>query len=460
MPPLVGSVLASSRALQRNSIPIVFPSDWKNLKGPVFDWYRALPCQHINRLQIRKDSSGAVPHRFIVAHLTDGSVQRFDRRPKSKNSGEILAAGIFGSSTIEAVDEIEAVESSAWPSLEKETKCEVDLNLGESMDILTVLSACYGISRDASAHNYALLQFNCYFFSWTILAIVARHKIPNSIPSADQIYDRLQPRLQSLTGTLAGELSRAVMQAALDTITAVRHEAGTWTIWKGSNWIDKIIWSLPMSVFRFLMKNLMALRLHPSLKPHIQKQLFSALGSKLQLMLESKLHAHLIPDNVTQEVSQARFAEGHPGNEAQFSALWNAAIYAALEAVYRSAHGKIPDGAITRETIFDDAWCTARDSALLAAQAVVRDTGPKLNNRKRDVMWVKVWEAWGPAWGAAQARARGTVLTSVNNMANALVDSVVGAIILEIGGSHLSLAPVKVDVEVSVNPSLFQIWLA
>ncbi|KAG8771620.1 hypothetical protein FRC12_003492 [Ceratobasidium sp. 428] len=256
-----------------------------------------------------------------------------------------------------------------------------------------------------------------------------------------------------------------------------------------------------MSVFRFLMKNLMSLRLHPSLKPHIQKQLFSALGPKLQLMLESKLHAHLIPDNVhnslwfsevrhiaehairaeitntvwdviwdtvggtgsgidmfqvTQEVSQARFAEGHPGNEAQFSALWNAAIYAALEAVYRSARGKIPDGVITRETIFDDAWCTARDSALLAAQAVVQDTGPKLNNPKRDVMWEKVWEAWGPAWGAAQARARGTVLTSVNNMANALVDSVVKAIILEIAGSHLSLSPVKVDLEVSINSSLFQ----
>ncbi|KAG8723829.1 hypothetical protein FRC09_001590 [Ceratobasidium sp. 395] len=423
----IGSVLASSRALQRNSIPIVFPSDWKDLKGPVFDWYRALPCQHINGLQIRKDSSGAIPHRFI-------------------NSGEILAAGIFGSSAIEAVDEIEAVELSAWPNLEKETRCEVDLNLGESMDILTVLSACYEVSRDASAHNYALLQFNCYFFSWTILAIVARRGIPNSIPSADQIYDRLQPRLQFLTRTLAGELSHAVMQAALDTITAVRREAGTWTIWKGSNWIDKIIWSLPMSVFRFLMKNLMFLRLHPSLKPHIQKQLFSALGPKLQLMLQSKLHAHLIPDNVhnslwfsevrhivehairaettntiwdviwntvgrtglgidmfqvTQEVSQARFAEGHPGNEAQFSALWNAAIYVALGAVYRSAHGEVPGGAITRETIFDDAWCTARDSALLAAQAIVQDTEPKLNNPKRDVMWEKVWEAWGPAWGAA-----------------------------------------------------------
>ncbi|KAG9122060.1 hypothetical protein FRC07_001716 [Ceratobasidium sp. 392] len=496
--PLINSVLSSSRAVREKTVPIIFPSGWDGLKGPVFDWYRGLPCQHINRLQIRRDSSGAVPHRFIVARLADGSIQRFDRRPKSKNSGEILVAGFFNTSTVEAVDEIEAVETEDWADLEKDTKCEVDLDLEGDMDILTLLSACYGISCDDSAHNYALLQFNCYFFSWTILAIVARHKVPSSIPDADHIFNRLKPRLSSLTTTLAGELSRTVMQAALDTITAVRREAGTWTIWKGSNWIDKIIWSLPMSVFRFLMQNLMELRLHPNLKPHIQGQLYSALEPELRSMLESKLHAHLIPANihnslwfsevqhvveraikaeiintvwdiiwdtiggagskidvfqVARDISRARFAEGHPGNEAQFSALWNAAIYAALGAIHKSAHGKVPDETAARGDIFDEAWFAARDAALLAAQAIVEDTGPTLNNHKRDVMWVKVWEAWGPAWGAAQARARDTVLASVDNMTSALVGSVVEAIILEIGGSHLRLAPVKVNVDVCLNLS-------
>ncbi|KAG8683629.1 hypothetical protein FRC09_015949 [Ceratobasidium sp. 395] len=486
------SVASSSRALQRNVTPIVFPSDWDRLEGPTFDWYRGLSCRHIHRLQIRKDSSGAVPHRFIVTHLTNGSIQRFDRRPKSKNSGEILAAGIFNASTIDAVDEIEAVELSAWSSLEKETKCEVDLDLEGSVDILTVLSACYGISRDESAHKYALLQFNCYFFSWTILAIVARHKIPSSIPTANQIYDRLQPRFASLTITLAGELSKVVMKAALDTITAFGHEVPYLTTWKGSNWTDRAIWAMPMTVMRFFLRHIMAMRIHPNLKPHIQKQLFSELGPKLRLMLESRLHAHLNPANVhdflwfsevqnvvegairdeisntiwdvvfdtvggassgidvfqiAREVSQDRLREGHGGNEAQFSALWSAALYACLRAIRESAHGKVPDGIMTRESIFDEAWHAARDSALLAAQAAVRDTGPQLNNRGRDAMWEKIWEVWDPVWEAAQASARGAVLASVNNMANALVGSVVEAIILEIGGPQLRLAPVRLQLE-------------
>ncbi|KAG9085393.1 hypothetical protein FRC06_003632 [Ceratobasidium sp. 370] len=443
---------------------------------------------------IRKDSSGAVPHRFIVAQLTDHSIQRFDRRPKSKNSGEIVAAGFFQTSTIEADDEIEMVEPSTWPSLEQQTACEVDIDLEGDTNILAILSACYGISRDNYAQNYALLQYNCYFFSWTILAVVARYKIPNSIPHADQVFHRLQLRLSSLTVALAGQLSQVVMKAALDTVTAFSREVGYMTMMRGSNWVDRIIWSMPISVMRFVMRSLMAFRLHPNLKPHIQKQLFSELAPKLRLMLESKLHAHLIPANIhdslwlsevqqvvgsairaeitntlwdviwdtvggagsgidifeiAREVSQARVAEGHGGNEAQFSALWNAALYAALPAVRRSAHGKVPDGTATRETIFDEAWYAARDAALSAAQAVIRDTAAQLNNRKRDVMWERVWVVWNRAWGAAQGRARESVLASVNNMANGLISSVVEAIISELGGSHLT--PVRVNVEVGTS---------
>ncbi|KAG9083010.1 hypothetical protein FRC06_004735, partial [Ceratobasidium sp. 370] len=223
--PLIDSI-PSSRGLQRRVVSIKFPSGWDGLKGPLFDWYRGLSCREINRLQIRKDSSGTVPHRFIIAHLTDHSIQRFDRRPKSKNSGEVVAAGFVKTSTIEADDEIEMVEPSTWLSLEAQTKCEVDLYLAGDMDILTILSACYGISCDEHAQNYALLQYNCYFFSWTILAIVARHKVPNSIPQPSQVFARIEPRLEALAITLAKELSQAVMGMVLDTVTAFKREVG------------------------------------------------------------------------------------------------------------------------------------------------------------------------------------------------------------------------------------------
>ncbi|KAG8716708.1 hypothetical protein FRC08_008950 [Ceratobasidium sp. 394] len=331
------------------------------------------------------------------------------------------------------------------------------------MSILTILSACYGIFCDDYAHNYALLQYNCYFFSWTILAVVARHKIPNSIPQASQVFARIEPRLSSLTVTLAGEISQVVMEMVLRTVTAFKREVGYLTLMRGSTWVDKAIWSMPTPFLRFVMRHLMAFRLHPNLKPHIQRQLFSALQPKLQSMLESKLHAHLIPANihdtlwlskvqhivqlairaetintvwdviwdtlggagsgidvfqVARDVSQARVAEGHGGNETQFSTVWNAALYAALPAVRQSAFGKIPNDTTTRETIFNEAWNARRDSALEAAQGVIRDTAAKLNNKKRDVLWEKVWEVWDRTWEVAQTRARESLLASVDNMAN------------------------------------------
>ncbi|KAG8739265.1 hypothetical protein FRC10_005827 [Ceratobasidium sp. 414] len=404
-----------------------------------------------------------------------------------------MAAGFLKTSTIEAVDEIEMVEPGAWVGLEQQTKCEVDLYLEEHTDIIAILSACYGISCDDDAHNYALLQYNCYFFSWTILAVVARHKIPNSIPQAPQVFARIEPRLAALTVTLATELSQAVMKMVLDTVTAFKRGVGYMTLMRGSTWIDRGVWSMPMPFLRFVMRDMMKSRLYPNLVPHIQQQLFSELVPKLQLMLESKLHAHLIPANihnslwlsevqhvvelairaettntvwdvmwdtlggagsdinvfdVARDVSQARINEGHGDNEAQFSALWNAALYAALPAFRRAAHGKVPDGTTTRETIFDQAWYSARDSALQAAQGVIRDTKGRLNNKKRDILWEKVWEVWNQTWEGSQGGARQSILASVDNMANALVGSVVEAVILEIGGSHLTPAPVRVNFDI------------
>ncbi|KAG8793266.1 hypothetical protein FRC12_003336 [Ceratobasidium sp. 428] len=488
----IDPISSSSRSSERKVIPIAFPSDWDRQNGPTFEWYQSLSCRYIHRLQIRKDSSGTVPHRFIVAHLTNGSIQRFDRRPKSKNAGEILAAGFFNTSKIEADDEIEVIEPSAWSSLEQATKCEVDLDLEGNMDILTILSACYGISRDASAHNYALFQFNCYFFSWTILAVVARHKVPTSIPRVSQIFSRLEPRLEPLTIRLAGQLSGVIMQTVLDTVTTFRQKVGYTTILRGSSWsINKVIWTMPMPVLRFAMQNIMKIALHHFLEPRLQAQLLSQLAPRLRSTLESKLHAQLIPANIHDslwlsdvrklvddairteisntlwdigwdavgktgsdisplEVAQEQIPNGRCTGPAQFRAMYNAAMYAALPAMHRSAKGKLTDSKTTREDILNEAWFAGRDAALVAAQAVVQATAQYFNSPARAVMWSRAWEVWNDVWGASQARARETILASVDTMIDSLIDIVVEAIVLEVGSSNHRLAPVRVDISVSL----------
>ncbi|KAG9118613.1 hypothetical protein FRC07_006789 [Ceratobasidium sp. 392] len=278
--PFISSVSASSRGGRQRTIPIVFPFGWDGLKGPAFDWYRSLPCQYFNRLQVLKDCTGPVPHRFIVAHLTDGSRQRFDRRPKSKNSGKILAAGFFNTSVIEAADETE--------------------------------------------------------------------------------------------------------DALLDTIGEVGG---------------------------------------PDIDVH----------------------------QVARDVVQSRLEAGYSPNEAQFTAMWNASLYATLRAIHQHAHGRAVDDTTTREHIFDEALYTARDSALLAAQATIRDTAPQLNNCQRDAMWEKIWEAWNPAWEAGQRTMRKSVFSSVEVVERLLVSNLVQAVALEIGSSHLRLAPVKVNIDTGMT---------
>ncbi|KAG8712746.1 hydrolase 76 protein, partial [Ceratobasidium sp. 395] len=423
-------------------------ADWIGLQARAMNQYARRADGMISQLWWGTDNSRAIYPPSVNAFSSGvdailTSIKRFDRRPKSKNAGEILAAGFFNTSKIEADDEIEVVEPGAWPSLEQATKCEVDLDLEGNMDILTILSACYGISRDASAHNYALFQFNCYFFSWTILAVVARHKVPTSIP----------------------------------------RKVGYTTILRGSSWsINKVIWTMPMPVLRFAMQNIMKIALHHFLEPRLQAQLLSQLAPRLRSTLESRLHAQLIPANIHDslwlsdvrklvddairteisntlwdigwdavgntgsdvsplEVAQEQIPNGRCTGPAQFRAMYNAAMYAALPAMHRSAKGRLTDSKTTREDILNEAWFAGRDAALVAAQAVVQATAHYFNSPARDVMWSKAWEVWNEVWGASQARARETILASVDTMIDSLIDIVVEAIVLEVGSSNHRLSP-------------------
>ncbi|KAG8742902.1 hypothetical protein FRC10_000761 [Ceratobasidium sp. 414] len=242
---------------------------------------------------------------------------------------------------------------------------------------------------------------------------------------------------------------------------------------------------MPTSILRLGLRYLLEVGLHLHFKPHIQTQLFSELAPKLRSMLESKLHAQLIPANihnslwlsevqhivehairtevvntldavlwntiggagsdinvfdVAREVSQASIAEGHGGGQAQSTAMWNAALYAALPEMCRPAYGKISDDTLTREDIFDEAWNAGQNAALGAAQSAAKQP-------TRDLMWEKAWGVWNRAWGAARDKARDSALASATNMANSLISSVVQVVVLELGSSHLRLAPVRVNME-------------
>ncbi|KAG9080691.1 hypothetical protein FRC06_006255 [Ceratobasidium sp. 370] len=160
---------------------LVFPGGWKT--GPIFDQYDDIfPCKDISRLQLRRDSSGLVHHRFIVLHMKDGALHRFDRRP-GVDTGR-MAAGC----PVVSLDECVAnLHEESGRAIENQSLCEIELLLDGANDILAVLSTCYAISQDEKARYYSLFEYNCFFFSWTILMVASRQCLPQSYPLRDSI---------------------------------------------------------------------------------------------------------------------------------------------------------------------------------------------------------------------------------------------------------------------------------
>jgi hypothetical protein len=75
-----------------------------------------------------------------------------------------------------AFDTIEEVLSTSLEELDKTSDCVVELIWGgkQTIDLLYVLSICFGIHTDKLAKRYTLQHYNCYFLSWTIVLLTMR----------------------------------------------------------------------------------------------------------------------------------------------------------------------------------------------------------------------------------------------------------------------------------------------
>lgn len=261
---------------------LIFPSGWR--KGPVFeDWYDTLKPEatSIDRLEIRKDTSGPVPHRFIIIHMTDGSTHRFDRRPDHEETGAATGVILLGNTAVKSKDEyIAKVSQLAWLQLQSVSHCEIELFLGGKVDLLAVLSACYGISQDQTAYKYTLFNHNCFFFSWTILMVVSRHCLPHEVPSYDPVVERFRLHLGSLTNMIVDDAVKMFVEMVIDTVTVFREKARE-VMFKGMGSIGLTAWSLPIGALRFLWRRIFGLRLQLGLR----KQLIQTVRDQLETRL-------------------------------------------------------------------------------------------------------------------------------------------------------------------------------
>ncbi|QRW13127.1 hypothetical protein RhiLY_12126 [Ceratobasidium sp. AG-Ba] len=407
--------------------------------GSVFTWYRGLsnPGAHlIDKIQIWKRISTPVPHRFIVVHMCDKSVHRFDRRP---DPGLTNTVDLISNQAVASQDAYQSDVSIK--QIEESAVCEIELHVGAQVDLMTVLSTCYAISEDTLTQKYSFLRYNCFFFSWTILMVVARRCLPYQLPQAETVICRFNKEINPITEFLLHEFIDFFRDLIVEVLTIFRNKAGN-RLHVGMSPLAKITWSLPVGFIRFFWRRIFSLRLYlgwrKQLASKFQTELKTAVqrvGDALQSMERAQelLDEHLWIDDAKDPLKEAIKKESiklvwksvleavsaglgdftpeefaaelaiselkfslRGRNAAQYTAVWNASLHGGLQAV--KGVGERLDGTETHEVAFEKAWNAARNAARHAAQTVVRNTSNLMKQPGRDEMWQVVWEIWDDCW--------------------------------------------------------------
>lgn len=451
--------------------------------GPIFSWYNSLTnrrAKTIQTLQIRKDSTGLVPHRFVILHMSDMQVHRFDRRPDRGPSTNTRAADLLSNQAVASEDTY--MLNVPLPEVEERSECEIELFLDGQVDLLAVLAACYAISIDDSARQYTFLRHNCFFFSWTILMVVSRHHLPYEAPSYDSIILRFESQLDRLTEFIVDEAISLFREMVIDTVTVFRKRLGPLATGKGVSRRVRMAWSLPEGGFRFIWRQAFALRLHFGLRDQLTKMVKAELSRTVSLVYKPTLSTHMSRDlldthlwideaqekvksslekeimkilwaSIVEAISSGigdtnpqQFAEqlADPRSRmsiigwdaTQLCAVWSAALHGGLKAakeIEQNLEG------LSHVDAFDRVWFTAGKGALKHARTFVQETSEfeKTKKPQRDDMWNANFEVWDECWDKAHKVVQPRSIQTVNRVVEELLATGTGIMIQDIKESKV-----------------------
>jgi hypothetical protein len=368
-------------------------------------------------------------------------------------------------------------------------------------DVILVFSACFSLDKDPEARRYALLEYNCYFFSWTIVMIVVRHILPFELPTATTVESRSRIRLADATKSLTTKIVDALLNLVLGTITSFRQETGT-KLYPGLSKREMAVWGLPVPVVRALMSQCLKVRLHFGLEKELQNRVQAQLEqytpeilnhvlqnqTKVDADVKSRLwlfdlntaftphfkskaleiiwdgildtlaqgHADMKPEvfdlNINQLPTLHRLKYRLFGkNVIQFSQIWNEALQAALPAARNAGRG-ISQGK-SHGDMFKLAFDAGSAAALEAAKDVVARTKDSINNPKRDKMWETVWSVWKDVWETTRSNAQKEVVTLIENTLEDIVGWVAQDVVAELGNSQAQRINATIQYDVSFMPT-------
>ncbi|KAG8700499.1 hypothetical protein FRC08_004662 [Ceratobasidium sp. 394] len=489
-------VLASSSgSFNKKRCAMEFGTEWG--VGKIFDWYRKnLTSRTINKLEIRI-TTDAIPHRFIVAYMQDGSICRFDRRPQTPQSAFIPIGpqGADEEPSCRAADEACLVTKADLTEIELSTNWEIRLDLPAEADVLLIISACFAIAQDKKARNYTLREYNCYFFSWTVVMLMTRHLLPFTVPSPTAVESRITARLAKTSATVGDRMVEILLHMSLSAVAAFDTVTGK-RLNKGLSKQELAVWGLPAPVFRGLLRQCFKIQLRSGLRRKLYEQVHSQLEArmvsvfrtileartagndgtrehiKVADVVENRLWLNQLLEDLRQPIQEAilevlwdnildGISQGYddvPADEVdqgfhrlsllqrlkyrllgknviQFSQIWNEAIRAALPAARRAGYGQYRSG-MSHGDMLDLTFRAGVAAALEACQNVVRRTGPELADPKRDEMWEYIWTVWDDIWERVLVDTRNKALSLIENTSEDLVGWVAEDVVKELGGNE------------------------
>ncbi|KAK7035329.1 hypothetical protein VNI00_011860 [Paramarasmius palmivorus] len=457
------SARASSQQHQPNKpLPIEFPSgQWGS--GEVFEWYKTLvpkPGQtSICQLQVRKDTSGVVPHHFVVLYMQDGAVHRFDRRPSEATLTPVssISPSLRDECTHNLNDaEIEKIKRT---TLEFELCFPVE----RTLDLEVVLQACFAISKDESAQKDMPPTYNPFLFSWTILMIASRTCLPYEVPSSELLLKRMRAAIPELTDFIVNEATQLFLDLVVETVMMVRNTAGD-AVKAGLSPFTRATWALPAILARPLRRHMFKAKMYFGLRKELETRVAAVIEKGAPVLygqafkhhdVGALLDSHLWVDELEKIVSPALrieladilwgsifdaicsgFGEVGPSElaqevmdtpnlkfsllgkrVAQYYAVWNyvsqAALHKGLQAA-RSAADKgqteskqkfTPDSQARHEAyfqelnerMFNQSWIAAKDGALEAARDMVQRTQDQIPRKYKEKR-DKMWEEIWRIW--------------------------------------------------------------
>ncbi|EUC58341.1 hypothetical protein RSOL_248850 [Rhizoctonia solani AG-3 Rhs1AP] len=494
-PPITFGPSFASKHLRKS---MDFTKNWG--EGEMFAWYgrrreRSENSVALAQLQVRIDTNGAFPHRFVVAFMKDGSIVRFDRAPQTGKLGSLLNETLGPAKYRNAADHFASLAAYEVLHIEASTRCELKFNLPDGADLLLVLSAAFAIANDAELCKYTLATFNCFFFSWTIVMIVVRHAIPFTIPPPERVISHLNPVLPIISSSLARKIFDGLLSLVTDTITTFRSKTSR-LLSRGLSKGELVIWRLPTTLLKDFFKTRLIFgpdledALNRAMRSQLQEQVDPLLRRVFTMASQSEESDHIqnrlwvhdlgcifgplvrrellkivwttllqvleagYADIDTKAISDQVVAASTKGvpyplsgaSVAQLTCVWNEALHHALPAAMnmiceddeaasnpKSTLDNLDDEQTMHKEMFNNVFNVARDAILQAAKQAVSDTGCISSDSRRSDMWKEVWSIWPDVWASAQAKTEEMAVGSITETMSEIVDLVAMGVIKAVG---------------------------